>query len=69
MFSSKFFGSLKSSLESAVSESPSYCEITRIAKNSVEINSRKYDSLEKMVGVLEDNDDVQNVYHNGEYGE
>ena len=63
------FLELKSSLESAISEPPSYCEITRIAKNSVEINSSKYESLEKMIGVLEDNDDVQNVYHNGEYGE
>jgi YebC/PmpR family DNA-binding regulatory protein len=60
------FIKLKNSLEESIPESPSYCDLTRIAKNSVEITANKYESLEKMVNVLEDNDDVQNVYHNAE---
>lgn len=40
-------------------------EISRIPKNETTIEKEKYESLEKMISVLEDNDDVQNVYHNG----
>lgn len=29
------------------------------------MDQEKFDSLEKMIAALEDNDDVQNVYHNG----
>ena len=40
-------------------------EISRIPKNETSMEQDKYESLEKMISVLEDYDDVQNVYHNG----
>lgn len=40
-------------------------EISRIPKNETAMNEDKYNSLEKMIALLEDNDDVQNVYHTG----
>ena len=56
---------LKKELDALTIE-PIFCEIVRLPKNHTEIEQDKYDSLEKMIQVLEDNDDVQNVYHNGE---
>ena len=40
-------------------------EMSYLPKNDVELEEGKYESLEKMVALLEDNDDIQNVYHNG----
>ena len=59
------FQALRLACESVNSE-PDFCEITMIPENSTEINEDQAVSLEKLVGVLEDNDDVQNVYHNAQ---
>ena len=40
-------------------------EMSYLPKNEVELQESQFESLEKMVSLLEDNDDVQNVYHNG----
>ncbi|MEZ4741409.1 MAG: YebC/PmpR family DNA-binding transcriptional regulator [Bdellovibrionota bacterium] len=44
-----------------------FCELTRIPENRTAIDADKAASLEKLINVLEDNDDVQNVYHNGDF--
>ena len=49
----------KAELETEVSE------ISRIPKNETALEQEKFESLEKMISLLEDNDDVQSVYHNG----
>lgn len=59
------FDGLKTALDSMCSE-PSFCEITRIPETYVALEESKAESLEKMLNILEDNDDVQNVYHNAE---
>ena len=59
------FAKLKSALDEICDE-PLFCEITRIPKNQTKIEPDKVEGLDKLIEVLEDNDDVQNVYHNGE---
>lgn len=59
------FMNLKAALDS-ICPDPVFCEITRIPENSTEIDAGKFESLDKLINILEDNDDVQNVYHNGE---
>lgn len=44
-------------------------ELDRIPKNTVTLNKEDRDKLIKMLDAFEDNDDVQNVYHNAEYDE
>lgn len=39
-------------------------EITKIPENETAVEGQKSESLTKMIDLLEDNDDVQNVYHN-----
>lgn len=58
------FLSLKQAFDEAGLE-PEVVEISQIPKNETEMDQEKFDSLEKMIAALEDNDDVQNVYHNG----
>ncbi len=41
-------------------------EISRIPQNYVSLNDEQMEMLEKLVDMLDDNDDVQNVYHNAE---
>ena len=60
------FDALKTALD-AIDAEPEFCEITRIAENSSKVEPDKVATLEKLIGILEDNDDVQNVYHNGEW--
>lgn len=60
------FISLKGALDPICSE-PSFCEVTRIPQNLTQIEASKVEALEKLIATLEDNDDVQNVYHNGDY--
>ncbi len=60
--------SLKKALDSFCPD-PDFCEVTKIPKNTTEIPEDKSETLEKLINVLEDNDDVQNVYHNGELPE
>ena len=43
----------------ALFESAKSFEVSR------KVDTYEYESLEKMVALLEDNDDIQNVYHNG----
>ena len=44
-------------------------EISMIPQNTVAIDGEKLETFEKMIDMLEDNDDVQNVYHNAEIAE
>ena len=37
-----------------------------IPQNTVALDPEKRDQVEKMIDMLEDNDDVQDVYHNAE---
>lgn len=41
-------------------------EITRIPETQVKVDSKQAEGIQKLVDGLEDNDDVQNVYHNAE---
>ena len=59
------FEGLKTALDSICSE-PSFCELTRVPENLNAIDESKAESLEKMLNILEDNDDVQNIYHNAD---
>lgn len=54
---------IKSALDSLCNE-PDFCEITMIPQNSSDIEKEKVETLTKLIDTLEDNDDVQNVYHN-----
>ena len=56
---------LKTALDVFCDE-PLFCEISYIPENTNQIPPEKFESLEKLINALEDNDDVQNVYHNGE---
>jgi len=38
--------------------------ISMIPENNVELDQKSYEKIERLVETLEDNDDVQNVYHN-----
>jgi YebC/PmpR family DNA-binding regulatory protein len=42
-------------------------EITRVPENHTPLEGKKAESLNKMLDILDDCDDVQNVYHNGEF--
>ena len=44
-------------------------EIDRIPQNTVRLETEDRDKLLKMLDAFEDNDDVQNVYHNAEFDE
>lgn len=44
-------------------------ETTLIPQTTVELNEEQRSKVEKMIDMLEDNDDVQNVYHNAELDE
>lgn len=44
-------------------------ELDRIPQNTVRLEREDRDKLLKMLDAFEDNDDVQNVYHNAEYDE
>lgn len=44
-------------------------ELDRIPQNTVRLETADRDKLLKMLDAFEDNDDVQNVYHNAEYDE
>lgn len=57
------FLNLKSALDEVCSD-PDFCEITRIPENYTQVDEEKSATLDKLVNALEDNDDVQNVFHN-----
>jgi YebC/PmpR family DNA-binding regulatory protein len=43
--------------------------LVRIAQNTVDVDSKSAGTLIKLLDVLEDNDDVQNVFHNAEFSD
>ena len=62
------FASVRDALVSAGIEYES-AELQRIPQNTVFLDDEARDKLLKMLVAFEDNDDVQNVYHNAEYNE
>ena len=44
-------------------------EVSRIPQNTVSLSEEQQESIIKMIDMLEENDDVQNVYHNAELDE
>ena len=40
-----------------------------IPQNTVDLDEKQVSQVERLLEVLEDNDDVQNVYHNANLGE
>lgn len=60
------FFELKNALDK-LSDKPVFCEVTMIAKNLASVEADKVASVEKMIDALEELDDVQNVYHNGDF--
>lgn len=59
------FQNVKETLEKAgyvLSEA----EVTMIPKNTVQLSQSDYEKVEKLIEKLEENDDIQNVYHNVE---
>ncbi len=60
------FLKLKEALD-ALGVEPDVAEVTRIPENFTAVDADKAATLNKMIDTLEDNDDVQNVYHNAEF--
>jgi len=60
------FNSLKESLDSMNTKEVT-AQLTQIPDNYNELDPGKIPSLQKLIDVLEDNDDVQEVYHNAEF--
>ena len=57
------FSGVREALEKAGYEFLS-ADIDMVPQNMVEVNAEQADSIYKLLDLLEDNDDVQNVYHN-----
>ena len=62
------FASVRDALAAASIEYES-AELQRIPQNTIFLDDESRDKLLKMLDAFEDNDDVQNVYHNAEYNE
>lgn len=62
------FTAVRSALESNGIEFLS-AEISMIPSNTVDLNEESAAKLEKLIDLLEDNDDVQNVWHNANFPE
>jgi YebC/PmpR family DNA-binding regulatory protein len=62
------FNELKETLDKTGLEAD-VAEIMRVPENYTAIDSDKAASMQKLIDWLEDNDDVQNVYHNAEMPE
>lgn len=62
------FSSVREALEQAGYEFLS-AEISMIPQNTVELDEAQSARFQKMIDALEDNDDVQDVYHNAELAE
>lgn len=62
------FSSVREELESQGYEFLS-AELTMIPDNYVEVDMEKAAKVQKLIDMLEDDDDVQNVYHNAEFPE
>jgi YebC/PmpR family DNA-binding regulatory protein len=57
---------LKSALDQLDLEAD-VADVMQVPENYTEVDGQKAESLQKMIDLLEDNDDVQNVYHNGQF--
>ena len=62
------FAAVRDSITAAGIEYAS-AELDRIPQNTVRLEAEDRDKLLKMLDAFEDNDDVQNVYHNCELDE
>ena len=62
------FESLKAALEAAGLR-PELAEVTMRAENTVSLSGEDAQRMQRLLDVLEDLDDVQNVFHNAEIGE
>lgn len=62
------FHSLKEALD-GLGVDADVAELSRVPENSTQVEGKKAESLNKLIDALEDCDDVQNVYHNGEFAE
>ena len=62
------FEAVKNALE-AKGLAPEIAEVTMRAENPVAVTGEDAQRMQKLLDVLEDLDDVQNVYHNAEIGE
>jgi YebC/PmpR family DNA-binding regulatory protein len=62
------FEAVKAALEAA-DLTPELAEVTMRAENSIELNGDDAVRMQKLLDVIEDLDDVQDVYHNAEIGE
>ena len=58
------FEAVKNALEAAGFQ-PELAEVTMRAENTIELAGEDAERMQKLIDVLEDLDDVQNVYHNG----
>ncbi|MGC3985888.1 MAG: YebC/PmpR family DNA-binding transcriptional regulator [Pseudorhodoferax sp.] len=58
------FEKVKNALEAA-GFTPELAEVTMRAENTIELTGEDAERMQKLLDVLEDLDDVQNVYHNG----
>ncbi|HVR53672.1 MAG TPA: YebC/PmpR family DNA-binding transcriptional regulator [Pseudorhodoferax sp.] len=58
------FEAVKNALEAA-GFTPELAEVTMRAENTIELAGEDAERMQKLLDVLEDLDDVQNVYHNG----
>lgn len=59
------FPTVKTGLDKLGSE-PGFAEVTMLPDNMTKIEPRQTETLQKLLDTLEDNDDVQNVYHNAD---
>ena len=59
------FEAVKTALE-AVGLVPEVAEVTMRAENTIAISGEDAAKMQKLLDALEDQDDVQNVYHNAE---
>jgi transcriptional/translational regulatory protein YebC/TACO1 len=62
------FEAVKLALESA-GLLPDMAEVTMRAENAIELSGEDGARMQKLLDVLEDLDDVQNVFHNAEIAE
>ena len=59
------FGTVKDALDAAGLESVN-AEVTRLAENQAELSVSDAEKLLRLVDAMEDLDDTQNIYHNGD---
>ena len=62
------FEAVKNALEAAGLK-PAIAEVTMRAENTVELGGSDAERMQKLLDVIEELDDVQDVYHNAEIGE